>query len=218
MLRLLEVYHVDYYYFNSNSLHGNYKQMSLATRHYNEIRRPRKVRASWLDSSGWHCTDRATSYPNFASWMRYALLRMKFMFLIVKDRFFFFISQSIKILLMNFNLRKKNLATLTFTRTTFNHGNYWTAPYKRSVRTRALWQYGLWSFQAGGTTLERFLPKNQHTQRKLLNFENWVNGEVSKSAKIWASKSIFYVKNHRNISQFFYIKNQNNQLYKLWFL
>ena len=31
----------------------------------------------------------------------------------------------------------------------------------------------------GGTTLERFLPKNQHTQRKLLNFENWVNGEVS---------------------------------------
>ena len=24
----------------------------------------------------------------------------------------------------------------------------------------------------------------QHNQRKLLNFENWVNGEVSKSAKI----------------------------------
>ena len=43
-----------------------------------------------------------------------------------------------------------------------------------------LWQYGLWSFQTGGTKLERFLPKNQHVQRKLLNFENWVNGEVSK--------------------------------------
>ena len=28
--------------------------------------------------------------------------------------------------------------------------------------------------------LERFLSKNQNTQRKLLNFENWVNGEVSK--------------------------------------
>ena len=39
-------------------------------------------------------------------------------------------------------------------------------------------------FSNGGTILERFLPKNQHTQRKLLNFENWVNGEVSKSAKI----------------------------------
>ena len=34
-----------------------------------------------------------------------------------------------------------------------------------------------------GTKLKRFLPKNQHTQRKLLNFENWVSGEVSKSAK-----------------------------------
>ena len=44
----------------------------------------------------------------------------------------------------------------------------------------AIWQYGLWSFQMGGKKLERFLPKNQHTQRKLLNFENWVNGEVSK--------------------------------------
>ena len=32
-----------------------------------------------------------------------------------------------------------------------------------------LWQYGLWSFQTGGTNLERFLPKNEHTQRKLLN-------------------------------------------------
>ena len=39
-----------------------------------------------------------------------------------------------------------------------------------------LWQYGLWSFQTRGTKLERFLPKNQHTQRKLLNFENWISG------------------------------------------
>ena len=39
-----------------------------------------------------------------------------------------------------------------------------------------LWQYGLWSFQTGGIKLERFLPKNQHTQRKLFNFENWISG------------------------------------------
>ena len=38
-------------------------------------------------------------------------------------------------------------------------------------------------YSSGGTKLGRYLPKNQHTQRKLLNFENWVNGEVSKSAK-----------------------------------
>ena len=30
-------------------------------------------------------------------------------------------------------------------------------------------------FSNGGTKLERFLPNNQHAQRKLLNFENWVN-------------------------------------------
>ena len=70
--------------------------------------------------------------------------------------------------------------------------------------TLPLWQYRLWSFQTRGMKLERFLPKNQHTQRKLLNFENRCNGEVSKSAKIWLSKSIFYVKNHWNLSQFFF--------------
>ena len=41
----------------------------------------------------------------------------------------------------------------------------------------SLWQYELWSFQTWGTyKIERFLPKNQHTQSKLLNFENWVYG------------------------------------------
>ena len=62
----------------------------------------------------------------------------------------------------------------------------------------SLWWYWLSSFQGRGTKLERFLPKNQHTQRKLLNFENLCNGEVSKSAKISHSKSIFYDKNHWN--------------------
>ena len=47
-----------------------------------------------------------------------------------------------------------------------------------------VWQYRLWSFHMGDTKLERFLLKNQLTQRKLLNFEIWMNGELSKSAKI----------------------------------
>ena len=38
----------------------------------------------------------------------------------------------------------------------------------------------VWSFQVGVTKLERFLHKNQLTQRKLLNFEFWINGELSK--------------------------------------
>ena len=53
-----------------------------------------------------------------------------------------------------------------------------------------LWQYGLWSFQTGDTKLERFSPKNQHTQRNLLNFETWVNGEVSKISIILENKVI----------------------------
>ena len=36
----------------------------------------------------------------------------------------------------------------------------------------------------GNTKLERFLHKNQHTQRKLLNFENWTNGVPQQLAKI----------------------------------
>ena len=52
----------------------------------------------------------------------------------------------------------------------------------------SIWQYGLWSFQAGGTKLERFLHKNQYTQRKLLNFEFWINGELSKIGHHFSNK------------------------------
>jgi hypothetical protein len=48
----------------------------------------------------------------------------------------------------------------------------------------------LWSFQAGGTKLERFLHKNPHTQRKLLNFEFWINGELSKIGHHFSNKKI----------------------------
>ena len=40
-----------------------------------------------------------------------------------------------------------------------------------------LWHYRLWSFKTRDTKLEMFFHKNQQTQRKLLNFENWTNGE-----------------------------------------
>ena len=40
-----------------------------------------------------------------------------------------------------------------------------------------VWHYQLWSFKTRDTKFERFLHKNQHTKRKLLNFENWTNGE-----------------------------------------
>jgi hypothetical protein len=42
---------------------------------------------------------------------------------------------------------------------------------------------GVVDFSKRATKLERFLTKNQHTQRKLLNFEFWNNDELSKRAK-----------------------------------
>ena len=51
---------------------------------------------------------------------------------------------------------------------TDHNGPGWT-------RIMAVWVV---EFSNKGYKLERFSLKNQHTQRKLLNFENWVNGEV----------------------------------------
>ena len=48
--------------------------------------------------------------------------------------------------------------------------------------------YGV--FKQGGTKLERFLHENQQTQRKLLNFEFWINGELSKIGHNFSNKKI----------------------------
>ena len=54
------------------------------------------------------------------------------------------------------------------------HGNV-----RSLTATDSTGQYGSMGcgvFKQGGTKLERFLPKNQHTQRELLNFDNWISG------------------------------------------
>ena len=50
--------------------------------------------------------------------------------------------------------------------------------------TVIVWQYGLWSFQMGDTKLDKYLLTNQKNERKLYKYEFWINGELSKSAKI----------------------------------
>ena len=68
----------------------------------------------------------------------------------------------------------------------------------------AVWHYRLWSFKSRDTKLERFLQKNQHTQRILLNFVFRINGELSKSDNIWLSKC-------KNLSNFVPLaRNPNN--------
>jgi hypothetical protein len=50
----------------------------------------------------------------------------------------------------------------------------------------------VWHFRLWDTKLEIFLHKNQHTQRKLLNFENWTNGEPQQLAKIRVFKVDYF--------------------------
>ena len=54
-----------------------------------------------------------------------------------------------------------------------------------------LWHYLLWSFKTRDKKLERFLHKNQHNQRTLLNFENWTNREPQQLAKIRVFKVLY---------------------------
>ena len=72
---------------------------------------------------------------------------------------------------------------------------------------------GCRDFSTGGTKLERFLPKNQHIQRILLNFENWFSGEVSKSAKspnlLTFKVNFLCQKLSESFSIFFSLKNIN---------
>ena len=68
-----------------------------------------------------------------------------------------------------------------------------------------LWQYRLWRFQTVGT---RVLPKN-HNQRNLLNFENCINGEVSKKVQKLTFKVNFLCQKLSKSVHFFLLKNIN---------
>ena len=75
------------------------------------------------------------------------------------------------------------------------------AKYACIVKIKAnfvLWQYELSSFQAGDIKWERCLPKNQHTQSKSLNFENWCSGELSKIGHHFKNEVIKHV-NNKNV-------------------
>ena len=52
--------------------------------------------------------------------------------------------------------------------------NCYASTYKQ------VWQYRLWRFKSGDTKLEWWLPKNQFTQYRLLNFDNSSSGRCQK--------------------------------------
>ena len=59
-------------------------------------------------------------------------------------------------------------------------------------------------FSSGSTKLERFLFKIQHSQKKLLNFENWCNGEVTKTAKMSFKVNFLCQKSLESLLSFFH--------------
>ena len=64
-------------------------------------------------------------------------------------------------------------------------------------------------FKRGIQNKKSFWLKINIPKRKLFNFGNWCSRELSKSAKIWLSKSIFYVKIIGIFPIFFSLKNTN---------
>ena len=81
--------------------------------------------------------------------------------------------------------------------------------YSKIVKLTTYGNTGCEVFKGGIQNEKGFWLKINCSQTKSLNFANRCNGEVSKSAKIWLSKSIFYIKNHPNLSDFFSLKNKN---------
>ena len=61
-------------------------------------------------------------------------------------------------------------------------------PFDMGNDTSATMAIRVVDFSNGGYKIRQVLPKNQLTQRKLLNFENWVNGEVSKALAVKSTK------------------------------
>ena len=83
---------------------------------------------------------------------------------------------------------------------------YLAVTRSRGAKALSVWLYGLLSFWVGDTKL----PKNQHTESKLLTFENLIIGKVSKSAKSWSFRGNFqFQKSSKSFSNFFSCKNTN---------
>ena len=125
-------------------------------------------------SKGFHLSWLGLGCCSFQSWLRWSPYALKFL-----------------------SYEMNHVTQLTWTgpsislANNFNHVKYWSDWQLIIFKwVGSLWHYGLWSFQAGSTKLERFLHKNQHTQRKLLNLEFWINGELSKTGHHYRNKVI----------------------------
>ena len=78
----------------------------------------------------------------------------------------------------------------------------------------SVWQYGLWSFQTEDIELERFLPKSQHTRRKLWVLSFGLMASCQKVPKFYFQSQfsmskiirlflIFFIEDYQSRSTFF---------------
>ena len=99
-------------------------------------------------------------------------------------------------------LRKKLVSNLQNSLSKLILKSYW--PLSLSVCLKVYGNTSCGVFKGGIQNRKGFWLIINIPKGKLMNFENWCSGEVSKSAKIWLSKSNFYVTNHQNFSWFFF--------------
>ena len=109
---------------------------------------------------------------------------------------------------LNLKLSKKYFCENIFAKFMQSDNTHIQARHLAASESRPLlWQYGWWSFQTGYTNLERFLPKNQHAKRIFWILRIGLMGrcqKVQNHPTSRLSKSIFYIKNYPNLSQFFF--------------
>jgi hypothetical protein len=76
-----------------------------------------------------------------------------------------------------------------------------------TVQDMAIWVVEFW--RVGYTRFNKFVAKNQHTQRKILYFVNWWSVGLSKSAAIWLSKFQCQKSSEYLWFRFFLFQNNN---------
>ena len=84
-------------------------------------------------------------------------------------------------------------------------------------KIRYVTHYAMASFQTGDTNFERFLPKNQNTQRKLLDFENWCSRELSKNEHNFSIKVVqkLMLSKNFNTKKLAFFREKKRKIFRL---
>ena len=109
---------------------------------------------------------------------RYSFLQY-FCFLSIKSNSIFYVVLIISLIsfesFVNFSWKWRLLQKIYSTPCVHHSTSTSLTSLRSYIMVIQIVEFSSWGYKFG-----KFLPKNQHTQMKLLNFENWCNGEVLK--------------------------------------